>query len=72
MSICKYLVVGLLLVGCSAAQVGHDVSCSPKADVWFAQNLATTCQGRVLSECPESDAVGDEYERKAELECSQQ
>jgi hypothetical protein len=72
MSIVKYLVAALLLVGCSAAQVGQDVSCSPDADLWFAQKLAMTCQGRVLSECPESDSIGDEYERKAELECSQQ
>ena len=59
-------------VACSGAQVREAATCSPKADAWFAQELVTVCQGRVLSECPEADAIGETYEGKAELECSKQ
>lgn len=56
-------------VACSGAQVREAATCSPKADAWFAQELVTVCQGRVLSECPEADAIGETYELKAEKEC---
>jgi len=61
-----------LPLACSGAQVREAATCSPKADAWFAQELVTVCRGRVLSECPESDAIGETYEGKAELECSKQ
>lgn len=66
------LSAGLLGAACEGAKpLAADASCSPKADAEFAADLALKCKGKPLSECPEADAIGDEYEKKAEEECSQ-
>ena len=67
--------VPLWLMGCGASQpVVKDATCSPNADAWYGAELLKVCideSGKRLpvSECPEADAIGDDYEVRAEEEC---
>ncbi len=68
------IVAGLAMVvsgvRCSATQpVTEAATCSPKADAWFATTLVTTCKGKPASECPEADALTEEYLKRESEEC---
>jgi hypothetical protein len=61
---------GAFLTGCGGAQpVVKDASCSPNADAWFGAELVKVCKGMALSECPEADSIGEDYELRAAKEC---
>jgi hypothetical protein len=63
--------VPLWLMGCGLgpSEVAEDASCSPNADLWLGAELAKVCKGLTLSECPEADSIGEDYELRAEREC---
>lgn len=65
--------VPLWLMGCGreAPKVVDPLVCSPESDAWYALSLRQTCGNATVAECPEADGLGDEYEQRAEEECSE-
>lgn len=62
-------IAGALAFGCAGAAPAV-VTCSPRADAWFAATLTEKCRGVPLADCGIAAAIGDEYERRAEAECT--
>lgn len=61
------------LFGCAPAEpakVVDDAKCSPNADAWHQLALWQTCGRTPVEQCPESDGIGEEYERRALEECT--
>jgi hypothetical protein len=68
MSICKYLVVGLLLIGCSGAQTAKEAAtCSPNAELWWEVEMAKVCGTDPDCESPKLD---QEYLYRECMECA--